>query len=137
MCSKKLKQCIDLQHAFEYHKPISPIIQNKIHGDTFFERFYLFLQREEGREKKRERNITVWLPLTCPLLGTWSATQACALTGNQTNDPLVSRPELNLLSHTSHGHFIKAFATVFPNKQCSCFYNSKTSNFLQIWDTNS
>ena len=24
--------------------------------------------------------------------GTWSATQACALTGNQTGDPLVRRP---------------------------------------------
>ena len=24
---------------------------------------YLFLEREEGREKERERNINVWLPL--------------------------------------------------------------------------
>ena len=31
---------------------------------------------------ERERNITVWLPLTWPPLGTWPATQACALTGN-------------------------------------------------------
>ena len=48
---------------------------------------YLFLEGGGGREKKRERNINVWLPLTRPLLGTWSATQACALTGNQTGDP--------------------------------------------------
>ena len=27
---------------------------------------YLFLERGEGREKERERNISVWLPLTCP-----------------------------------------------------------------------
>ena len=27
----------------------------------------------------------------CPLLATWPATQACALTGNQTSDPLVHR----------------------------------------------
>ena len=40
---------------------------------------YLFLERGEGNEKERERNINVWLPLTCPLLGTWPATQACAL----------------------------------------------------------
>ena len=40
---------------------------------------YLFLERGEGWEKERERNITVWLPLQCPLLGTWPATQACAL----------------------------------------------------------
>ena len=42
----------------------------------------LFLDRGVGREKKRERNINVWLPLSCPLLGTWSVTQACPLTGN-------------------------------------------------------
>ena len=43
---------------------------------------YLFLERGEGREKERERNINVWLPLTRPLVGTWPATQACALTEN-------------------------------------------------------
>ena len=43
---------------------------------------YLFLERREGREKERERNINVWLPLVCPPLRTWPATQACALTGN-------------------------------------------------------
>ena len=53
---------------------------------------YLFLEREEGREKERERNINVWLPLTWPPLGTWPATQACALTGNWTGDPLVHSP---------------------------------------------
>ena len=45
---------------------------------------YFFLDRGEGREKERERNIRVWLPLTRPPLGTWPATQACALTGNRT-----------------------------------------------------
>ena len=49
-----------------------------------FTRFliYLFLEREEGREKERERNVYVWLPLLSPLLETWPATQARALTGN-------------------------------------------------------
>ena len=37
--------------------------------------------RGEGREEDRERNINVWLPLVCPLLGTWPETQACVLTG--------------------------------------------------------
>ena len=64
---------------------------------------YLFLERGEGKEKERERNINVWLPLTCPLLGTWPATQACALTGNQTSDPLVHRLVLNPLSFASQG----------------------------------
>ena len=53
------------------------------------------------REKKGERNISVWLPLTCPALGTRPATQVCALTGNQTCGPLVLRLALNPLNHTS------------------------------------
>ena len=54
---------------------------------------YLFIFRNgEKREKERERNIHVWLPLARPLLGTWPATQACALTGNRTGDPLVHMP---------------------------------------------
>ena len=36
-----------------------------------------------------------------PLLGTWLTTQACVLTGNRTSDPLVCRPALHPLSHTS------------------------------------
>ena len=65
--------------------------------------FIYFLEREEGREKVRERNINVWLPLMRPLLVTWPATQAGALTRNQTRDPLVCRPMLNSLSYTSQG----------------------------------
>ena len=33
---------------------------------------FLFLERAEGKEKERERNINVWLPLSCSLLGTWA-----------------------------------------------------------------
>ena len=40
---------------------------------------YLFLERGEGRENERERNINVWLPLLHLPLGTWPTTQACAL----------------------------------------------------------
>ena len=56
---------------------------------SFFKIIYLFLEREEGREKERKRNINVWLPLAWPALGTWPTNQACALTGNQTSDPLA------------------------------------------------
>ena len=70
----------------------------------FFKDFiYLFLERGEGREKDRKRNISVWWPLTWPQLGTWPATQACALTGNQTDDLLVHRPMFNPLSYNSQG----------------------------------
>ena len=47
----------------------------------------------------------MWLPLVYLALGTWPATQACVLTGNRTDNPLVHRPALNPLSHTSQGWF--------------------------------
>ena len=53
----------------------------------FFFLIYVFLER--GREGERERNISVWLSLTWSPLGTWSTTQACALTGNRTSNSLV------------------------------------------------
>ena len=67
---------------------------------------YLFIFREREREEEVERNIKVQLPLVHPLLGTWPTTQAHALTGIRTGDPLVRRLALNLLSHTSQGYFI-------------------------------
>ena len=68
----------------------------------FFKDFiYLFLNRGVGWEKEGERDINVWLLLARPLLGTWPAPQACALTGNQTSNPLVLRLVLNPLSRTS------------------------------------
>ena len=80
-----------------------------LHGISFSIPFiylfkdYLFLERGEEREKAGEWNINVWLSLTCPLLGTWLATQACALTGNWTSNTLVHRPAVNPLSYTSQG----------------------------------
>ena len=38
--------------------------------------FISFLERGEVREKERERNISVWLPLERPSLGSWPASQA-------------------------------------------------------------
>ena len=70
----------------------------------FLKRFYLFIFRERGRRKKEgERNVNVWLPLECPLLETYTTIQPCALTGNRASNPLVLRPDLNPLSHTSQG----------------------------------
>ena len=79
----------------------------------FFKDFiYLFLERRRNK-KERVRNISVWLPLVCPQLGTWPTTQACALTGNQTCDPLVHSLVLNPLSHTSQGWFFIIELLVF------------------------
>ena len=75
----------------------------------------LFLERGSGGE--RERNINVWLPFERPLLRTWPATQACALTGNQTSEPLVRRPALNPLSHTSRGSRVYVTEPLFWYQQ--------------------
>ena len=87
---------------------------------NFLKRFYLFIFRDAGsggrerdRERVRERIINVWLLLTHPLLGTWPATQACALTGNRTRNPSVHRPALNPLSHTSQGGNNEFFKKMF------------------------
>ena len=62
-----------------------------------FLRFYLFTFRERGREgEKHQYVVASYSPY-------WPSTQACALTGNQTSNPLVCRPALNPLSHTSQG----------------------------------
>ena len=75
----------------------------------------LFLERGEGREKERERNIHVWLPLMLPQVGTWPTTQACALTGNRMGDVSFHRPAPNPLSHTSWGVFFIFLDTVGYN----------------------
>ena len=65
----------------------------------------LFIFRERGKEKEGEKH-DVWnrLLLSCPQLGTWPTTQACAPTGNWTGDPSFHRlVVLNPLSHTHQG----------------------------------
>ena len=67
-----------------------------------FKRFYLFLDRREGKEKERERNINVWLPLVRP------PTRYLALNPGMCPDwesqvTLICRPALSPLSHTSQG----------------------------------
>ena len=88
--------------------------------------------REKERKGERERNINVWLPLTQPQPGTWPATQACALTGNQTGDPLVHRPVLNPLSHTIQGMSFKLLArnyiTIFFCHQRRVFFHFLKKN---------
>ena len=62
----------------------------------------LFICREGGREGEREgeKHHCVVASRASPA-GAPAATQACALTGNWTSNPLVHRQVLNPLSHTS------------------------------------
>ena len=59
--------------------------------------FYLFLERERKGEREGEKHPCTrdnidQLPLTRPQLGSWPASQACALTGDRTSNLLVHRP---------------------------------------------
>ena len=65
-------------------------------SNTFLKDFiYLFIFRERKEGRKRGRATSMCECFLRSPLGTWPATQACALTGNQTCDPLVGRPALN------------------------------------------
>ena len=88
--------------------------------------FIYFLERGEGREKERERNINVCLPLESPLLGTWPPTQACFLTGNRTSDPLLLSLVLNPLRHTSQGYML-----IFKKRRRKEGRNGWKNSFLE------
>ena len=61
---------------------------------------YFFLKGRGGRKGEKDQCVVVSRrPSTAGL----PATQACALTGNRTSDPLVCRLVLSPLSHTSQG----------------------------------
>ena len=80
------------------HKTINMLKTSLSFLKRIFKNIYLFLDKGEGREKERQRNINVWLPLAHPLPGTQPTTQAWALTRNWTSNPLVHRLALNPLS---------------------------------------
>ena len=90
---------------------------------SFCLRFYFITFKETGREGEREgeRHINVWLPLACPPLGIWPATEACALTGNRTSSPLVLRLALNPLSHSSQRQLYVFLGEVSVQVLCTFF----------------
>ena len=77
------QMCPDRNQTSNIFLNIFPI--NTFFFCTIFKKdfVHLFFKRGEGREKERERNINVCLPLTWLPLGTWPTIQACALTGNE------------------------------------------------------
>ena len=85
----------------------------------FFLRFYLFSERGEGKEKKKERNINVWekhwLVASCPPPNGDPARNAGTGPDRESNNDLsVCRPALNPLGHGSQGIFFNwvTFAVV-------------------------
>ena len=81
----------------------------------FFKTFILFLERGEGREKERERNINEWLPLTCPPIGDPARNPGMRPDQESNQQLLVRRPALSPLSYTSQGQifFIRLFYLLF------------------------
>ena len=69
--------------------------------------------RREG-QREGEKHQCVVASCTPHTLRTWPVTQACALTGNQTGDPLVHRTVLNSLNHTNQG----GLCTSYTNPVC-------------------
>ena len=59
--------------------------------------------RKRGRQTSTYERYIDQLPLTCPQLGTWPATQACAMTRNPTGVLSVCKPAHKPLSNTSQG----------------------------------
>ena len=64
---------------------------------------FVYLERKGKGERKRGRETSTCGCLERPRRGTWSITQACALTGNRTGNPLVHRLAFSPLSYTSQG----------------------------------
>ena len=69
--------------------------------------YLLFLERGEGK-LRREKHKCVIASHTPPT-GDMAATQARALTGARTGDPLVCRRVFNPLSYTSQGSRVTIF----------------------------
>ena len=57
----------------------------------FLDFIYLFLERGEGREKKRERNINVWLPLVRPPTGDTACNPGMCPDWESNHRPFVSQ----------------------------------------------
>ena len=103
-CGKPLTCCLKMWWVSSVNVHVDSTVDPWTMQD-FLKDFIYFLFLESRREGEREGNISVWLSLTCPLLGTQPTTQAYALIRNRTGNPLVFRLALNPLSHTSQGRF--------------------------------
>ena len=90
-------------------------------GVIFKKTLFIFREGKGGRKRGRETSMCGCLSCT-PNWGTWPSPQACALTGNRTSDPLVCRPALNPLSHTSQGKIMFLTASSWTLLSKTGFY---------------
>ena len=78
------------------------ISSTSLSGSLLFIHLFIFRQRVRKGERKGEKHQCV-VASHAPPTGDLACTQACALTGNRTSDPLVHKLALNPLSHISQG----------------------------------
>ena len=95
---------------------------------------YLFLERQEGGWRKRERETSVCGYLSCtPLLGTWAATQpACALTGNRTCDSLVHKA-LTQSTELHQPGFLLFLMGIWPKELPGMLWRGLWVELLLFW----
>ena len=134
-----LSEVLDIQSSHIHLFSFDPHSSEKSQDWLFFSwHFFLsllkifiyLLLRERGTEGERKgekhqcvRDTLIVCLSHSPNRGTWPATQACALTGNRTCNPLVFRPELN------------PFPLVFLAEQADGVLSKHPGNFLGIRST--
>ena len=85
-------------------RSIHVVASGRISSILFFLKILFFVFTEREREGETEGGKHQCVVASCvPPTRNWPATQACALIGNRTSDPLVHRPALNPLSYTRQG----------------------------------
>ena len=100
----------------------------------FFEDFiYLFVERQEGREKERERNIDVGekirLVASCmPPTGDLARNPGLCPGWDWTSDLSIHRPVLNPLSYTLQGRVRFVCTTMGSLQFCKCGDSSTENN---------
>ena len=98
---------------------------------------YLFLDRGEMREKERERNINVWLPLTWPPLGAWPATQCVPWLGIEPETLLFAAHDQSTGPHQPGPNdefclLLNLMSTVSPSTYSSCLGSLPQPNVGRI-----
>ena len=94
--------------------------------DSFLKGFiYLFLERGERREKKKERNINVWLPLTHSCWGPGLQPRHGPILGNQT--PWFAGQHSIHSTNPSQGSFQCSLA-----RSLYCSFSSSLLVFIQM-----
>ena len=97
-------------HHLINNKTKVSIYQKHSRSYFYLKRFYLFIFRERGREGERAgEKLQCEVASHMPPTGDLVPNPGICPDRNRTSNPLVLRPALNPLSHTSQGRCCKIF----------------------------